>query len=171
MRCPIDHPDRVRISINGDAVLAFPATLADADSTSDVRGLGAMLYSLITARWPLADPSAGPVGGLLPAGAGADGNIVEPSGRPSGGSVRHLGRCGSSVAVGEWNPALLATVQHILDQASVVNDKTEMIRHFVSATANRVASGHALNDPEAIEAEKKKSTRMLAALTALVSSP
>lgn len=118
----IDHPDRVRISINGDAVLAFPATLADADSTSDVRGLGAMLYSLITARWPLADPSAGPVGGLLPAGRGADGNIVEPRVvRPevpfdiSAVAVRAL--------QSESGIRTAATVQHILDQASVVNDK------------------------------------------------
>ncbi|MCW0192132.1 MAG: peptidoglycan biosynthesis protein MviN [Rhodococcus sp.] len=162
----IDHPDRVRISINGDAVLAFPATLADADSTSDVRGLGAMLYSLITARWPLADPSAGPVGGLLPAGRGADGNIVEPRVvRPevpfdiSAVAVRAL--------QSESGIRTAATVQHILDQASVVNDKTEMIPALRLGHREQGASGHALNDPEAIEAEKKKSTRMLAALTAL----
>lgn len=162
----IDHPDRVRISINGDAVLAFPATLADADSTSDVRGLGAMLYSLITARWPLAEPSAGPVGGLLPAGRGADGNIVEPRVvRPevpfdiSAVAVRAL--------QSESGIRTAATVQHILDQASVVNDKTEMIPALRLGHREQGASGHALNDPEAIEAEKKKSTRMLAALTAL----
>ena len=49
----IDHPDRIRISASGDAVLAFPGTLADSDAQSDVRGLGAMLYALITARWPI----------------------------------------------------------------------------------------------------------------------
>lgn len=54
----IDHPDRIRISVAGDAVLAFPATFADADVTSDVRGLGAGLYGLITARWPLPEQAA-----------------------------------------------------------------------------------------------------------------
>ncbi|MGC0366729.1 putative peptidoglycan lipid II flippase [Rhodococcus sp. 27YEA15] len=162
----IDHPDRVRISINGDAVLAFPATPADADSTSDVRGLGAMLYTLITARWPLAAPDAEPVGGLRPAGRDAEGKLIEPRVvRPevpfdiSAVAVRAL--------QSESGIRTAATVQHILDQASVVNDKTEMIPALRLGQRDAAAGGHALSDPVAIEEEKKKSTRMLAALTAL----
>ena len=49
----IDHPDRIRISTDGNAVLAFPGTLAGDDKSSDVRGLGAVLYALLLARWPL----------------------------------------------------------------------------------------------------------------------
>ena len=162
----IDHPDRVRISINGDAVLAFPATLADADSTSDVRGLGAMLYALITARWPLAKPSAGPVGGLLPAGRDASGNPVEVRGiRPE--VPFDISAVATRALQAESGIRTAATVQHILDQASVVNDKTELIPALRLGHRDPGNSGHALTDPEAIEAEKKKSTRMLAALTAL----
>ncbi|NMM90759.1 peptidoglycan biosynthesis protein MviN [Rhodococcus sp. SRB_17] len=162
----IDHPDRVRISINGDAVLAFPATLAEADSTSDVRGLGAMLYALITARWPLAEPSAGPVGGLLPAGRDAAGRPIEVRViRPE--VPFDISAVATRALQSESGIRTAATVQHILDQASVVNDKTEMIPALRLGHRDPGMSGHALTDPEAIEAEKKKSTRMLAALTAL----
>ncbi|MFZ2177615.1 MAG: murein biosynthesis integral membrane protein MurJ [Rhodococcus sp. (in: high G+C Gram-positive bacteria)] len=169
----IDHPDRVRISINGDAVLAFPATLADSDSSSDVRGLGAMLYALITARWPLGDPSA-PAGAPLPGSVGgmrlAD---RDSNGQPIGPRVirPEVPFEISAVALRSLEPnggiRTAATVQHILDQASVVNEKTEYIPALRLGQRPAGAPGHALDDPEAIEAEKKKSNRMIAALVGL----
>ncbi|NLE82454.1 MAG: murein biosynthesis integral membrane protein MurJ [Rhodococcus sp.] len=171
----IDHPDRVRISINGDAVLAFPATLSDADSSSDVRGLGAMLYGLITAKWPLPEPTApgekpdhkpGSVGGMRFADQDSSGAPISPRViRPevpfeiSAVALRSL-ETGSGIRTA-------ATVQHILDQASVVNEKTEMIPALRLGQRAPGASGHALADPEAVEAEKKKSNQMLIALAAL----
>ncbi len=80
----IDHPDRIRISADGAAVLAFPAVLAGADQTSDVRGLGAVLYALLTDEWPLPGPDepedgvADSVGGLHRAPTGPQGLPVEP---------------------------------------------------------------------------------------------
>ena len=50
----IDHPSRVRVSIEGDVALAFPATLPDAMPEDDIRGIGAALYALLINRWPLA---------------------------------------------------------------------------------------------------------------------
>ncbi|AOW93921.1 murein biosynthesis integral membrane protein MurJ [Rhodococcus sp. WMMA185] len=169
----IDHPDRVRISINGDAVLAFPATLADSDSSSDVRGLGAMLYALITARWPLTDQSA-------PAGAPRPGSVGgmrladrDTSGQPIGPRVirPEVPFEISAVTLRSLEPnggiRTAATVQHILDQASVVNEKTEFIPALRLGQRNAADSEHALADPEAIEAEKKRSNRMIAALAGL----
>ena len=49
----IDHPSRVRVSIEGDVVLAFPATMPDATPEDDIRGIGAALYALLVNRWPL----------------------------------------------------------------------------------------------------------------------
>ena len=43
----IDHPSRVRVSIDGDVALAFPATLPDATPEDDIRGIGAALYALL----------------------------------------------------------------------------------------------------------------------------
>lgn len=52
----IDHPDRIRISTDGHAVLAFPATMPDATRDEDLRGIGGVLYALLVDRWPPQDP-------------------------------------------------------------------------------------------------------------------
>lgn len=160
----IDHPDRVRISATGDAVLAFPGTLSDSDAQSDVRGLGAMLYALITARWPIRaggmTGNAATVGGLRLADFGSDGTPVEPRQiRPevpfeiSAVAVRSL----------ESNKGVrtAATVQHVLEQASVVDQKTDFIP--VLRLGQRPSSGaeESLADPELLAAERERSQRMM----------
>jgi len=160
----IDHPDRVRISASGDAVLAFPGTLADADAQSDVRGLGAMLYALITARWPLRQDgvpgSAATVGGLRLADVGPDGTPIEPRQiRPevpfeiSAVAVRSL----------ESNRGVrtAATVQHVLEQASVVDQKTDFIPVLRLGQRQQPLSEESLADPELLAQERERSQRML----------
>lgn len=72
----IDHPSRIRVSIDGDVVLAFPATLPTASPTDDVRGVGASLYALLVDRWPLTDD--GVPSGMRAAETTASGDPVEP---------------------------------------------------------------------------------------------
>lgn len=166
----IDHPDRVRISTSGNAVLAFPATLADADPGSDVRGLGAMLYALITARWPLVDAASGgqprSVGGMKPADRDSNGNAVEPR-RVRSDVPFEI----SAVAVRalEQNSGIrtAATVQHVLDQAAVVNDKTDLMPALRLGQRAPGASGHSLADPEEMAAQKERSRRTNIALAVL----
>ncbi|MEV5648007.1 murein biosynthesis integral membrane protein MurJ [Nocardia sp. NPDC052254] len=166
----IDSPDRIRISASGDAVLAFPGTLADSDAQSDVRGLGAMLYALITARWPIrtggVTGAAATVGGLALADFGNDGSPVEPRQiRPevpfeiSAVAVRSL--------EADKGVRTAATVQHVLEQASVVDQKTDFIpvlRLGQRAVANPDES---LADPELLAAERERSQRMLWILVGL----
>ncbi|WP_072805192.1 murein biosynthesis integral membrane protein MurJ [Rhodococcoides yunnanense] len=172
----IDHPDRVRISSSGNAVLAFPATLADADPGSDVRGLGAMLYALITARWPLVDGTHGgptrpdtplrAVGGMKPADRDANGNAVEPRRIRSDVPFEI-----SAVAVRalEQNSGIrtAATVQHVLDQAAVVNDKTDLMPALRLGQRPPGSTGHSLADPEEIAAQQLRSKRTNIALVVL----
>ncbi|MBF6437803.1 peptidoglycan biosynthesis protein MviN [Nocardia cyriacigeorgica] len=173
----IDHPDRVRISASGDAVLAFPGTLADSDAQSDVRGLGAMLYALITARWPLraggVTGSAATVGGLRLADFGPDGTPVEPRQIRSEVPFEI-----SAVAVRSLEPnkgvRTAATVQHVLEQASVVDQKTDFIPVLRLGQRATAPADESLADPELLAAEREKSQRMmwimvgLGILTALV---
>nr|WP_238845726.1 murein biosynthesis integral membrane protein MurJ [Nocardia terpenica] len=166
----IDHPDRIRISASGDAVLAFPGTLADSDAQSDVRGLGAMLYALITARWPIrsggVSGTAATVGGLRLADLGPDGTPVEPRQiRPevpfeiSAVAVRSL----------ESNKGVrtAATVQHVLEQASVVDQKTDFIPVLRLGQRSPSAPDESLADPELLAAEKERSQRMMWILVGL----
>lgn len=49
----IDHPDRIRISVDRRVVLAFPATMPNTTPRDDLRGIGAVMYGLLVNRWPL----------------------------------------------------------------------------------------------------------------------
>ncbi len=71
-----DHPQRIRITPDGRAQLCFALPRSDVTPADDVRGLGAVLYTLLTAQWPLSSADAAraglaaaertPGGGLLP---------------------------------------------------------------------------------------------------------
>ncbi|MBS9533776.1 murein biosynthesis integral membrane protein MurJ [Mycobacterium sp. M1] len=71
----IDDPARIRVSIDGDVSLAFPATMPETTPEDDIRGLGAALYALLVNRWPL--PETGDCE-LAPAALDAAGNPVSP---------------------------------------------------------------------------------------------
>ncbi|GAA2334620.1 protein kinase family protein [Saccharopolyspora halophila] len=69
-----DHPQRIRVTPDGDVRMAFPGPLAHATSSDDVRGLGAALYLLLSGRWALGDAPEG----LPTAPTGPDGDLVAP---------------------------------------------------------------------------------------------
>ncbi|MBT0567754.1 murein biosynthesis integral membrane protein MurJ [Williamsia sp. CHRR-6] len=131
----IDHPDRIRVSREGNAVLAFPGTLAGDDKSTDVRGLGAVLYALLLAQWPLeADGSIRgpgaqsdePVGGLPPAALADTGVPKEPR------AVRadvpfEISAVAARALQGNSGIRTAATIQHVLDQATVVDQKTDLM--------------------------------------------
>ncbi|QHN20143.1 murein biosynthesis integral membrane protein MurJ [Gordonia amarae] len=132
----IDHPDRIRISSDGNAVLAFPGTLAGDDKASDVRGLGAVLYALLLDRWPL-DAATGskvittndttePVGGLEVAVPDKDGVPVEPLDARTGVPFE-ISAVAARALDGNRGIRTAATVQQVLDQATVVDLKTDLL--------------------------------------------
>ncbi|ORB67244.1 murein biosynthesis protein MurJ [Mycobacterium shinjukuense] len=120
----IDHPSRVRVSIDGDVVLAFPATMPDASPQDDIRGIGASLYALLVNRWPL--PESGMRSGLAPAERDALGHPVEPAvvdrdipfqiSAVAARSVHEDGGIRSA-----------STLLNLLQQATAVADRTELL--------------------------------------------
>jgi putative peptidoglycan lipid II flippase len=50
----IDHPERIRVSVDRRVVLAFPATMPHTTPRDDLRGIGAVMYALLVIRWPIA---------------------------------------------------------------------------------------------------------------------
>lgn len=119
-----DHPERIRVTPEGQARLAFPGPPAETGSRDDVRGLGAALYLLLTGRWTLeGGPSALPV-----APRGPDGTLVSPrSLRPSVPldlstlAVRSLAGSGTGgVHTG-------AAVQRVLERSASGSEQTELL--------------------------------------------
>jgi putative peptidoglycan lipid II flippase len=120
----IDHPGRVRVSIEGDVALAFPATLPDATPEDDIRGIGAALYALLVNRWPL--PENGVRSGLAPAELDAAGQPVEP--RAVDRHIPFQISAAAARAVQEGGGIRSApTLLNLLQQATAIADRTELI--------------------------------------------
>lgn len=73
----IDHPERIRVSVDGRLVLAFPATMPNATPQDDLRGIGAVMYGLLVNRWPAKDGA--PIKDWTILETDAEGRIPEPA--------------------------------------------------------------------------------------------
>ena len=120
----LDHPSRVRVSIEGDVALAFPATLQSANPEDDIRGIGAALYALLVNRWPL--PETGTPSGLAPAELDPAGQPVEPRSvdrdipfQISAAAIRSVQESGGIRTA----PTLL----NLLQQATAEADRTDLL--------------------------------------------
>ena len=120
----IDHPSRIRVSVEGDVVLAFPATTAAATPEDDVRGIGAALYALLVDRWPL--PETGTPSGLAPTTTDPSGAPIEPHAINAAIPFQI-----SAAAVRAVQPSAgittAATLANLLRQATAAADRTVQI--------------------------------------------
>ncbi|MEX3771911.1 protein kinase family protein, partial [Mycolicibacterium fortuitum] len=120
----IDHPSRVRVSIEGDVALAFPATMPDATPDDDIRGIGAALYALLVNRWPL--PESGSRSGLEPAALDPAGQPVEP--RAVDRDIPFQISAAAARAVQPGGGIRSApTLLNLLQQATAIADRTELM--------------------------------------------
>jgi putative peptidoglycan lipid II flippase len=120
----VDHPSRVRVSIEGDVVLAFPATMPDATPDADIRGIGGALYALLVNRWPL--PESGVRSGLAPAERDPSGHPVEP--RLIDREIPFQISAAASHAIqGDGRIRSAATLLNLLQQATAVADRTDLL--------------------------------------------
>jgi putative peptidoglycan lipid II flippase len=150
----IDHPSRVRVSIEGDVALAFPATLPDATPEDDIRGIGAALYALLINRWPLAE--SGVRSGLAPAELDAAGQPIEP--RAVDRDIPFQISAAAARAVQEGGGIRSApTLLNLLQQATAIADRTELISPVDEPEAPPPSRlrGAPTDDPEASARRRK----------------
>ncbi|OBH06024.1 murein biosynthesis integral membrane protein MurJ [Mycobacterium sp. E1747] len=148
----IDHPSRVRVSIEGDVVLAYPATMPDANPQADIRGIGAALYALLVNRWPLTESSVR--SGLAPAERDSTGQPVEPMiidrGIPfqiSAVAVRAVQEDGGIRSA--------STLLNLLQQATAVADRTEVLGPIDDSPAPATARESAAPDEAAFARRRR----------------
>ena len=120
----IDHPSRVRVSIEGDVVLAFPATMPAVSPEDDIRGIGAALYALLVNKWPLAE--SGEPSGLAPAPRDAAGHVLDPSSIDGDIPFQISAAATHSIQL-DGGIRSAATLLNLLQQATVVADRTELL--------------------------------------------
>ncbi len=119
-----NHPQRVRITPDGRARLCFALPRPDLTPADDVRGLGAVLFTLLTSRWPLSGADAARSG--LPAADRTPGGALEaPSSVRPGVPVELdavcTGTLGPESAPGHVHTA--AAVRQLLSTAVAEDDR------------------------------------------------
>jgi hypothetical protein len=121
-----DHPQRVRINSEGAAQLCFALPRPDLGPADDVRGLGAILYTLLTSKWPLSVADAARAG--LAAADRVSGSVPAPSTQRPGVPVEldtlTLGALGPTGTSGHVHTA--AAVHRLLDEVVAEDDRNAL---------------------------------------------
>lgn len=165
-----DQPQRIRVRPDGGVQLCFAVPRLDLRPADDVRGLGAILVTLLTGRWPLAGADAA---GLASAGRTEAGTIEPPSalrpGVPTELDVLATGTLGPVEAPGHVHTA--AAVNRLLTEVVEEHDSIALLPPLPDGLPTDPADvwqddrGPAVPD----DPERRRRLRMgLAALTAVV---
>ncbi len=122
------HPQRIRFTTEGAARLAFALPHPDALPADDVRGIGATLYTLLTAHWPLSGTDA-ELAGLAAAPRDVQDVVVPPGILRPGVSLEvsalALGALGAGAPHGRIHTA--AAVHKVIGELLAGEQETAML--------------------------------------------
>ncbi|HEU4360412.1 MAG TPA: murein biosynthesis integral membrane protein MurJ [Mycobacterium sp.] len=147
----VDHPSRVRVSIDGNVTLAFPATLPGASPVDDIRGIGAALYALLVNRWPLPESGAG--GGLAPAERDSTGQPVSPDVVNRDIPFQIAAAATHSIQA-DGGIRSASTLLNLLQQATAVAERTDLLDPVIAAAPRRRESAP---PDDAVRARRRRS--------------
>jgi hypothetical protein len=118
-----DHPQRVRVTPDGNAQMCFALPRPDLAPADDVRGLGAVLYALLTSRWPLsvADAARAGLGAADRVATGVAAPSTQRPGVPVELDTLATGALGPIGSAGHVHTA--AAVHRLLDEVVAEDDR------------------------------------------------
>ncbi len=120
------HPQRIRITADGGARLAFALPHPDATAADDVRGLGATLYALLTRHWPLSGADA-ELAGLPQALRDAHGVVQPPDAVRQGVSLEVSALALGALGTSHPRVDTAATVHKVLSELLAAELATAML--------------------------------------------
>jgi hypothetical protein len=123
-----DHPQRIRITPDGRAQVAFVLPRPGLTPADDVRGLGAILYTLLTSAWPLSGSDAARAG--LAAADRPHGEPPAPSAVREGVPVELDAVCTGTLGIGGETASgrvhTAAAVRSMLDEVVAEDNRSAL---------------------------------------------